>query len=65
MQEPDFRIQNHGSIFLFDPQNIGAEDHLRENVSKEALWFGGALVVEPRYARDLVAALQHEGFQLA
>jgi hypothetical protein len=65
MQEPDFRIENHGSIFLFDPQNTSAEDHLRENVSQEALWFGGALVVEPRYARDLAAALQREGFQLA
>jgi hypothetical protein len=65
MQEPDFRIENHGSIFLFDPQNTGAENHLRENVSQEALWFGGALAVEPRYARDLATALQREGFQLA
>ena len=65
MQEPDVRIQNHGSIFLFDPQNAGAEGHLRENVSQEALWFGGALVVEPRYARELAAALRAEGFQIA
>jgi hypothetical protein len=63
--EPDFRIQNYGSIFLFDPQNEAAEGHLRENVSDEALWFGGALVVEPRYAADLVVALQTDGFEIS
>jgi hypothetical protein len=64
MQEIDFVIQNHGSIFLFDPQNTEAENHLRENVSGEALWFGGALVVEPRYAGALAAALEAEGFHI-
>jgi len=60
----DFRIQNHGSILLFAPQNTAAEYHLRENVNQEALWFGGALVVEHRYAAGLVAALQSEGFRV-
>jgi len=65
MHEPDFRIETHGgSIFLFDPQNTAAEEHLRENVSEEALWFCGALVVEPRYARDLADTLQVEGFKI-
>ena len=62
--EADYEIQNHGSIFLFDPQNTAAEKHLHENVSDEALWFGGALVVEPRYAADLAAALKADGFEI-
>ena len=65
MNKSDFRIENHGSIFLFDPQNAQSEDHLRGNVSEEAQWFGGALVVEPRYAADLAEALQAEGSQIA
>ena len=65
MNEPDFKIENHGSIFLFDPQNTAAEEHLRENLDREALWFGAALVVEHRYAPCLAAALQSEGFRLA
>ena len=65
MNEADFRIENHGSIFLFDPQNTSAENHLRDNVSEEAQWFGGALVVEPRYVIDLVAALEAEGFRIS
>jgi len=64
MNEADFRIENHGSIFLLDPRNTTAETYLRDNVSEEALWFGGALVVEPRYAADLVQALQTEGFRI-
>ena len=65
MNEADFRIENHGSIFLFDPQNTSAENHLRDNVSEEAQWFGGALVVEPRYVIDLAAALEAEGFRIS
>jgi len=63
--EADFRIQNYGSIFLFDPQNATAEEHLRENVEEEALWFCGALVVEPRYASALAAALLTNGFKIS
>ena len=65
MNEADFRIENHGSIFLFDPQNTSAENHLRDNVSEEAQWFGGALVVEPRYVIDLAIALEAEGFRIS
>ena len=65
MNEADFRIENHGSIFLFDPQNTTAEDHLRDKVSEQAHWFGGALVVEPRYVIDLAIALEAEGFRIS
>ena len=64
MNEADFLIENHESIFLFDPRNTSAEKHLRERVSEEAQWFGGALVVEPRYVGDLASALQAEGFRI-
>lgn len=58
----DYSVSNHGSLFLFEPQNDDADAHLRASVSDEAQWWGGALAVECRYARDLVAALQVEGF---
>ena len=64
MNEADFRIENHGSIFLLDPRNATAEAYLGDHVSEEALWFGGAVVVEPRYAGDLIQALQAEGFRI-
>jgi len=60
--EADIIIQNQGSIFLFRPLTRAAEEHLIGNVQDDAQWFGGALVVEHRYARDLAAALTEEGF---
>lgn len=58
----DFTIENHGSIFLVRPQNEPAREHLAENVQEDAQWFGDALVVEHRYARDLAAALEDNGY---
>jgi hypothetical protein len=37
---------------------------LRDKVSEQAQWFGGTLVVEPRYVGDLASALQAEGFRI-
>jgi hypothetical protein len=58
----DFLIENHGSLFLFYPQNPTAEEHIRSNVADDALWAGDALVVEPRYAVDLAAQLSQSGW---
>ena len=58
----DFSIRDEGSIVLFEPLNDDARDHLTENVQEDAQWWGGALVVEHRYARDLVNGLASAGF---
>ncbi len=61
---PDFLFTNHGSLFLCAPQNEPARQHLAENVSEEAQWWAGALVVEPRYVKDLIAGLLDNGFEV-
>jgi hypothetical protein len=60
----DFRFESHGSIWLCHPLNDPARNHLVEHVSIEAHWFGGALVVEPRYVADLNDALLEDGFEV-
>jgi len=60
----DFIIQNEGSIVLFRPLNEAAREHIEGNVQDDAQWFGGALVVEHRYANDLIEALMQEGFTI-
>lgn len=57
-------VEDHGSIMLFRPNDDDARKWLEENVEPDAQWFGGALVVEPRYAQDLVSGLEAEGFIL-
>ena len=57
-----FSIENHGSIVLVRPLTPDVNEWLEENTADEAQWFGGALVVEPRYLEPLVAGLIDEGF---
>ena len=58
----DFTVTNHGSIVLVKPLTDECNDWLVEHVSDEAQWFGGALVVEPRYVEDLIEGLEEAGF---
>lgn len=58
---PDVSIENHGSIMLFRLLTPAATDFVDENVSGEAQFFHGALVVEPRYAQDLAEGMIEAG----
>ena len=60
----DYTVENHGSLYLFRPMNVAANVHLHANVG-EAQWFGNALAVESRYARDLAAQLVDDGFTVS
>jgi hypothetical protein len=55
-----FRVEDHGSIVLVRPLTDDCREWLYEVT--EGSWFGGALVVEPRYVEDLVAGLVEEGY---
>ena len=58
----DFIIYNEGSILLFRPLTDAAREWLEEHVQEDAQWFGGALVVEHRFAGDLAVGLVQAGF---
>jgi hypothetical protein len=60
----DYIVQNHGTLFLFVPQSAEAAQNLHDNVQEDAQFFGQSLVVEHRYARDLAAQLQQEGWDV-
>jgi hypothetical protein len=62
--DADFKVQNEGTIYLFRPLTDAAAAHIEEHVGDDAQFFGGALVVEHRYARDLAVQLTEEGFKL-
>lgn len=53
----DVDVRNEGSVFLFHLNTEAAKDWVAENVSGESMYFGDALVVEPRYAGDLAAGM--------
>ena len=62
MNRPDFVFENHFSLFLVQPMNASAREHLESRVGDDAQWFGGALAVEPRYVDGLADGLESEGF---
>jgi hypothetical protein len=65
MPRPDLALENHGSLYLVRPLTKAARKDLEENTGDEAQWFGGALVVEPRYVADFVNAAVANGRRFA
>lgn len=62
MRSVDFEFEYHGSLWLVRPTTADAREHLMASVSEDAQWFGGALVVEPRYVDALASGLEGDGF---
>ena len=60
-KDVDVRVRNEGTLFLFDLLTDAADDWVKMNVSDESQMYGGALVVEHRYARDIAAGMQSDG----
>lgn len=61
---PDVSVENHGTIFLVRPLSQRANAWIGEHVPEDAMFFGGALVVEHRYVESIVAAIMDEGMQV-
>jgi hypothetical protein len=64
MQKTDVTVEGGGSIFLFRPHTDAATDWIEEHVQPDAQWFGGGLVVEHRYARDLADSMLQDGLDV-
>ena len=60
----DVIVENHGSVFLFQPLTVLAEAWIAEHVADDAMRYADALVVEPRYAPDLAAGMLADGLRV-
>jgi hypothetical protein len=58
----DFRFENYFSVVRLTPLTQAARDWLEEHVSYED-WqtFGRGVVIEPRYARQIMEGLVADG----
>lgn len=56
----DFTIENHGSLFLLRPESDQAREWVAENV-EDAMRFGHAVVIEPRYVEGIVEGILADG----
>jgi len=60
----DVHVVNHGSLFAFELLTADAREWVDQNVSDDAQFFGGALMVEHRYAMDLATGMQNDGLEV-
>ena len=61
---PDVLVRNAVTLFLFEPITSRAREWLKKHLSVGAEWFGDAVVVEHRYARDLAQGMKAAKLQL-
>lgn len=60
----DATLQVEGSICLLHLHTQSAREWVDENVDEDAQFFGGALVVEPRYVADLLEGMMAYGLEV-
>ena len=60
-QELDFIATNHGSIVTLAPQSEEAREWCEDHLPEDAMMFGDAYAIEPRYFGDIVAGFQDDG----
>jgi hypothetical protein len=61
----DVRIENHGSIFIFELLTDAAREFVDDHVDPEAQTFGkDRLVVEHRYAGELAQGFDDHGLEV-
>jgi len=63
-KQPDFEVQNHGSIYLLRPLTEAARDWCNDNLPDDAPTFGHAYAIEHRYIRDIVEGALADGLSV-
>lgn len=58
---PDFRCENHGSLFLLYPLTQSAHSWIEEHAPSDVQWFGNAAVIEHRYVWTILVGIQDSG----
>jgi len=58
----DFVVENHGSICLLQPMTKEARAWIEDTKPEDAMMWGTALVVEPRYVEGVVEAATNSGY---
>ena len=58
---PDFRCENHGSIFLLYPLSESAQSWVAANLPSDVDWFGRAVAVEHRFIWPILEGIQDDG----
>ena len=64
-QRTDFSLANHGSICLLTPRTPAAEEWAAKHLPEDAMTWGHAVVVEPRYVEGIVVGIGRDGLTVS
>ena len=62
--KPDFTLENHGSIMLLRPLTGAAQDWVDDHIPDEAMAWGDAIAIEPRYIEDIADGIIDDGLSI-
>ncbi len=62
--QPDIKIRNEGTLVLLQPMTEAATEWIEEHIA-DAQFYCNALVVESRYAREIIEAMERHGLVVA
>jgi hypothetical protein len=64
--QPDFVVENHGSIFPLKPQSVPTISWIAEHIDQDKGYqpHFPAVIVEHRYVADIVAGIQNDGLDV-
>jgi hypothetical protein len=63
----DFKLENHGCLFLLRPLSSAAKEWMNQNLpvdSSETQFWSEAIVIEPRYVDAIVDGIIGDGLVL-
>jgi len=65
--QPDFVVENHGSIFLLKPLTPSATSWVEEHIGQANGFqpYFPTVVVEPRYIGDIVEGIRIDGLEVS
>ena len=64
MPEIDVQIHHEGSIILLEPKTESAQEWIDENLPEDVMYWTRSVVVEWRYAEDIVAGIRDDGLEV-
>jgi hypothetical protein len=61
----DFSFTDHGSVTILTPLTQDAREWVEQNIPEDAQRWAGGVVIEPRYAPNILEGLAGDGLTCA
>lgn len=60
----DLLVHGGGTVYILRPTSPTGAAWIEEHIQPDAIWFGGGVVVERRYIRDIVVGAISDGLKV-